>query len=125
MSMKTEPILLPDEDRELLERFKRVQKAERRFVFRASIILTCSSRRIGDASELHTKPNYTIQWWDRCLRIGIKGLYYHKRTWKPKKYPANLKNMIVKFLETDPPLGHALWNSPLITEKLIVLDDTV
>ena len=59
------------------------------------------------------------------LRNGIKGLYDETRTGKPKKYPPDLKIRIVKLIETDPPLGHAVWNGPLIAEKLGVSDDTV
>ena len=77
------------------------------------------------ASELHTRPNTVLQWRDRYLRNDIKGLYDETRTGKPKKYPPDLKTRIVKLIETDPPLGHAVWNGPLIAEKLGVSDDTV
>lgn len=77
MSRKAESIVLPDEDRELLERFKRGQKTEKKLVFRASIILAFSSGKMVReiASELHTRLNTVIQWKDRYLRNGIKGLY--------------------------------------------------
>ncbi|EQD74295.1 tISRso5 ISRSO5-transposase protein [mine drainage metagenome] len=77
------------------------------------------------ASELHTRPNTVIQWRDRYLRNGLKGLYDEPRSGKPKKYPADLKIRIVKLIETDPPAGHAVWNGPLIAHKLGVSDDTI
>ena len=127
MSRKAKPIVLPDEDRELLEKLRRGQKTEKRLEFRASIILASSSGKMimEIASELHTRPNTVIQWRDRYLRNGMKGLYDGTRTGKPKKYPADLKIMIVKLIETDPPQGHAVWNGPLIAEMLGVSDDTV
>ena len=127
MSRKAEPMVLPDKDRDLLEKIQRGQKTEKRLAFRASIILACSSgKMVRDiASDLHTRPNTVIQWRDRYLKNGIKGLYDGTRTGKPRKYPADLKVRIVKLIETDPPLGHAVWNGPLIAEKLGVSDDTV
>ncbi|MHB1470205.1 MAG: IS630 family transposase [Thermoplasmataceae archaeon] len=96
-------------------------------MFRSSIILASSSgKMIKDiASELHTRPNTVIQWRDRYLRNGLKGLYDGSRTGKPKKYPEDLKIQIVKLIETDPPPGHATWNGPLIAEKLNTSDDTI
>jgi DNA-binding NarL/FixJ family response regulator len=57
-------MVLPDEDRELLERFKRGQKTEKRLVFKVSIILACSSGKTVKeiASELYTRPNTVLQW---------------------------------------------------------------
>lgn len=55
----------------------------------------------------------------------MNGLYDETRTRKPKKYPTDLKIHIVKLIETDPPLGHAVWNGPLIAERLGGSDDTV
>ena len=127
MPRKAKPIVLHDEDRELLERFRRGQKTEKRLAFRASIILACSSKKMimEIASELHTRPNTVIQWRDRYLKKGLNGLYDETRTGKPKKYPTDLKVQIVKLIETDPPQGHAVWNGPLIAKKLGVSDDTV
>ena len=64
MPRKAKLVVLPDEDRELLERFKRGQKAEKRLVFRAFIILARSSGKMVKeiASELHTRPNTVVQW---------------------------------------------------------------
>ena len=127
MPRKAETIILPDKEREALEKLSRGQKTEKRLVFRSSIILACSSGKMIKeiASELHTRPNTVIQWRDRYLRSGLNGLYDEQRTGKPKKYPEDLKIQIVKLIETDPPLGHATWNGPLIAEKLNVSDDTI
>ncbi len=76
-------------------------------------------------SELHTRPNTVIQWWDRYVHNGLKGLYDHPVKGELRKYPEDLKMHIVKLIETDPPEGHAVWNGPLIAEKLGVSDDTV
>ena len=79
----------------------------------------------GIASELHTRYNTVIQWRDRYLKIDLNGLYGETRTWKPKKYPTDLKVKIVKLIETDPPQGRAVWNGPLMADKLGASDDTV
>ncbi len=76
-------------------------------------------------SELHTRSNTVIQWRDHYLGNGVKGLYDGTRTGKPKKYPADLKVQIVNPIGKDPPHGHAVWNGPLIAEKLGVSDDTI
>jgi len=127
MSRNAETITLPENDRKTLETLKRGQKTEKRLVLRSSIILACSSGKMIKeiASELHTRPNTVIQWRDRYLHNGLKGLYDEPRTGKPRKYPEDLKMQIVKLIETDPPQGHAVWNGPLIAEKLGVSDDTV
>ncbi|MCL4345171.1 MAG: helix-turn-helix domain-containing protein [Candidatus Thermoplasmatota archaeon] len=49
-------------------------------------------------SYLHTIPNTVMQWRDRYLGNGIKGLYDGTRTGKPKKHPADLKVQIVNLL---------------------------
>ncbi len=127
MPRNAEIVILSDSDREMLENLRRGQKTEKRLVLRSSIILACSSGRMVReiAPELHTRPNTVIQWGDRYLHYGMKGLYDRPRTGKPRKYPADLKMQIVRLIETDPPEGHAVWNGPLIAEKLGVSDDTV
>ncbi len=118
---------MPDKEREALEKLSRGQKTEKRLVFRSYFTLACSSGKMirEIASELHTRPNTVIQWRERYLRNGLKGLYDEQRTGKPKKYPEDLKIQIVKLIETDPPPGHATWNARLIAEKLNVSDDTI
>ena len=127
MPRKAKPIVLPDEDRELLEKLQPGQKTEKRLAFRASIILACSSGKMfrDIASELHTRSNTVIQWRDRYLGNGIRGLYAETRTGKPKKHQADLKVQIVNLIGKDPPHGHAIWNCPLIAEELGVSNDTV
>ena len=50
-------MVLPDKNRELLERFRRRKKMEKRLVHRASIILACSSGMMimEIVPELHTR----------------------------------------------------------------------
>ena len=118
---------MPDKEREALEKLSRGQKTEKRLVFRSYFTLACSSgKTIREiASELHTRPNKVIQWRERYLRHGLKGLYDEQRTGKLKKYPEDLKIRIVKLIETDPPPGHSTWNDPLIAEKLNLSEDTI
>ena len=127
MARKSSAISLSSEDRKLLEKLHMGQKVEKRLAFRAGIVLACSSgKMVKDiASELHTRSNTVIQWRDRFLKEGIKGLHDMKRSGKPMKHPADLKIRIIKLIETDPPAGHATWNGPLIAERLGVSDDTV
>ncbi|MHB8372896.1 MAG: IS630 family transposase [Thermoplasmataceae archaeon] len=127
MPRKSGAISLSDEDRKLLEKLHMGQKVEKRLAFRAGIVLECSSGKMikSIASELHTRPNTVIQWRDRFMKGGIKGLHDMKRSGKPMKHPADLKTRIIKLIETEPPPGHAVWNGPLIAENLGVSDDTV
>lgn len=127
MPRKSSTVSLSDEDRKLLEKLHGGQKIEKRLAFRAGIVLECSSGKMikNIASELHTRPNTVIQWRDRFIKEGIDGLHDMKRSGKPMRYPVDLKIRIIKLIETDPPPGHAVWNGPLIAEKLGVSDDTI
>ena len=63
MSRKVKLMVLPDKDRELLERFRRRQKTEKRLALRASIILAYSSGMtvMEIVPELHIRHNSVMQ----------------------------------------------------------------
>ena len=120
------PVLTVNE-RKMLERISRSGKEEHRIVWRANLVLACAdNRKIVDiAVEYHTRPNTVIKWRDRFKADGIAGLHDAPRSGKPKTYPDDLREKVIAILNQDPPSGYAVWNGPLIADRLNASKDKV
>jgi transposase len=94
-----------------VERLCRSQTAARRLVDRARIVLGCleGESQSAVAARLGTRPNTVSKWRDRFARFGLKGLEDAPRPGKPKVH-VDLRERVLKTLETPPPKGQAAWD---------------
>ena len=61
------------------------------------------------AKRLGTRPNTISKWRGRFARLGMKGLRDAPRPGAPKRY-VDLREKVLKTLETPPPKGQAAWD---------------
>lgn len=95
-------------------------------VERARIVLYCQSGKPVQeiAKELGTYPNKIIEWRNRYLKEGIKGLKDKPRKGKPVTY-VDLKNRVLKTLSKPPPKGYGRWDAPLLSKELNCSSDAI
>ena len=104
-----------EKDRQTLAEWANSRSIEWRLVERAKIInkLLDGEQVNKVASTLGTSQNTVIEWRDRFITNGIKGLYDLPRSGKPPKYDKEFRNIVLKTLELPPPKGQAIWDGPL------------
>jgi transposase len=117
-------------DERTLNELKRLSKSrsdEARMVERARIILRCLAGKRNDviAAELGVGPVSVGVWRKRFAEHGLSGLSDLARPGKPPTYPADLKQRILKQLETPPPPGLVAWDGGTLASVLGVSDDAV
>jgi transposase len=110
-----------------LERLSRSRGGEVRMVERARIVLSCLSGKRNDeiAQEMGLRPNTVGKWRLRFAAHGLAGLRDERRSGKPAKYGAELRNRILAQLELAPPEGMASWDGGSLAVALGVPDDAV
>ena len=116
-----------DEKKEL-ERLSKSRTDEARLVERAKIVLGCLAGRRNNeiASELGIQAATASVWRKRFAAEGLAGLQDRARPGKPPVYPAQeLRQRILKQLETPPPAGLASWDGGTLAKALEVSDDAV
>jgi len=57
------------------------------------------------SAALGISQNTVIEWRDRFIANGIKGLYDLPRSGKPPKYDKEFRDQVLKTLEPVPPKG--------------------
>jgi transposase len=77
------------------------------------------------STALGISQNTVIEWRDRFIANGIKGLYDLPRSGKPPKYDKEFRNQVLKTLELVPPKGQARWDGPSLAKHLGASDDAV
>jgi transposase len=77
------------------------------------------------ARDIETSQNTVIEWRDRFVTNGIKGLYDLPRSGKPPKYDKEFRNLVLKTLELPPPKGQSNWDGPSLSRHLGASDDAV
>ena len=122
------PILLTDQERDVLLQWARSAAKEHRLVERARVVLLAdegvSTREI--ARRLHTRPARVSKWRQRFARQRLEGLSDASRPGKPRAYDQSTEKRILKLLDTDPPSGYSQWNGGLLARALKdVSDDQV
>jgi transposase len=122
------PILLSDQEREVLSQWAHSGAEENRLVERARVILLAdegvSTREI--ARRLRTRPARVSKWRRRFARHRLEGLNDAARPGKPKAYDQETEKRILSLLDTDPPSGYSQWNGRLLAHALKdVSDDQV
>src|SRR6516164_6008893 len=122
------PIVLTDQERDVLSQWARSGAGEHRLVERARVILLAnegvSTREI--ARRLHTRPARVSKWRQRFARQRLEGLSDTPRPGKPRSYDQATEKRILSLLDTDPPSGFSQWNGRLLARVLKdVSDDQV
>lgn len=110
-----------------LELMSRSRSGEVRMAERARIVLAClrGSRNDEVAREIGVRPNTVGVWRRRFAERGIAGLRDEPRSGKPAKYGPELRNRILRQLESPPPAGMASWDGGTLAQALDVSDDAV
>ena len=119
--MKTAPvIILSDEELETLERWSRSHTVQKRFAFRANIILW-SAKELQNkdiADQLNTRTATISKWRRRFERQRLDGLQDEKRPGKTAKYDKKTEIRILSLLDEAPPKGFTQWDGPLLAKTL-------
>lgn len=116
------------DDKKELERLSKSRTDETRLVERAKIVLGCLAGRRNDeiASELGIQAATAGTWRKRFAAEGLAGLRDRARSGKPPVYAAQeLRQRILKQLESPPPAGLASWDGGTLAKVLGVSDDVV
>lgn len=110
-----------------LERMSRSRSGEVRIAERARIVLAClrGSRNDEVAREVGVRPNTVGVWRRRFAERGIAGLRNEPRSGKPAKYGPELRDRILRQLESPPPAGMASWDGGSLAQALGASDDAV
>jgi transposase len=113
-------------DRLELERLSRSRTESKQLVERAKIILDCldSNQNKDIAAKHKTRPNRITKWRNRFSTHGLAGLNDAPRSGKPIKN-IDLRERILKTLETPPPSGQASWDGNSLASALKVKKGTV
>ncbi|KXK28332.1 MAG: putative transposase [Candidatus Brocadia sinica] len=116
-----------EKDRQTLAEWANSRSIEWRLVERAKIInMLLDGEQVNKvATALGISQNTVIEWRDRFIANGIKGLYDLPRSGKPPKYDKEFRNQVLKTLELVSPKGQASWDGPSLAKHLGASDDAV
>ena len=119
MGRRARAFSLSDADRAELERISRSRTEASQLVERAKIVLGCGNGEAQNllAKRLGTRPNTISKWRGRFARLGMKGLRDAPRPGAPKRY-LDLREKVLKTLETPPPKGQAAWDGLSLAKTL-------
>lgn len=108
-----------EKDRNRLEQLSRSRTGSRQLGERARIILECLSGKGNEAvaEACNTRPNTVSKWRKRFAADGIAGLKDAPRSGKPIIYK-DLRERLLKTLETSPPKGQATWDGGSLAKAL-------
>lgn len=110
-----------------LQRINRSHSEPKRRVDRARIVLACleNNNQTEIAKHLGMRVNTIGKWRSRFILQGIAGLNDAPRKGKPKTVGNDLRNNILKLLETPPPKGQAAWDGIALANALGVKKSSV
>lgn len=116
-----------EKDRQVITEWANSRSIEWRLVERAKIInMLLAGEQVNKTSTaLGISQNTVIEWRDRFIANGIKGLYDLPRSGKPPKYDKEFRDQVLKTLELVPPKGQASWDGPSLAKHLGASDDAV
>jgi len=123
---KAPKIEITSEDLKILTKQATSRTEPLQVVERAKIILHCRSGKpvMEIAAALGTYPNKIIEWRNRYINEGLKGLLDKPRSGKPAIY-FDLKNRVLKTLSKSPPEGYGRWDAPLLAKELDCSKDAI
>jgi transposase len=108
-----------EKDRKKLEQLSSSRTSSKQLTERAKIILKCLSgmENAAVAEECNTRPGTVAKWRNRFAKDGFAGLEDAPRSGKPKIYP-DLKERLLKTLESNPPKGQSSWDGKSLAMSL-------
>ena len=120
MSRVAAPLDCPADMKQELIRLSKSRTDEARLVERATIVLEClAGKRIDQvATDRGIRAATVGRWRKRFAARGLAGLANLPRSGKPPTYPADLKQRILKRLETTPPAGLAAWDGGALAYRM-------
>lgn len=113
-------IHLTAEERETLQRWSRSHSIQRRFAFRADIVLLAAEELKNQviAEQLGTRPATVSKWRRRFVGRRIQGLQDIKRPGVTPKYGKETERRVLALLDDPPPKGFTQWDGPLLAKEL-------
>jgi len=122
MPRKPPRIVIRPEDRPTLLRWANSRTLSKQVVDRATMLLDCEAGKpINEiAAKLNTYPNKVIEWRNRYIELGLKGLQDKHRSGRPAKYGTALRNRVLALLGEKAPKGLAFWDGPVLATELNV-----
>jgi transposase len=113
-SPKLEPIVLTDEERQVLEGWARRRKTAQALALRSRIVLACADGRSVTevAAELGPSRATTGKWRSRFLEARLDGLNDEPRPGRPRTITdEQVEKVIAATLEQEPASGDTHWST--------------
>jgi transposase len=113
-SPKLEPVVLTDEERQVLEGWARRRKTAQALALRSRIVLACADGRpvTEVAAELGTSRTTAGKWRSRFLEDRLDGLNDEPRPGRPRTITGeHVEKVITATLEQEPPNGDSHWST--------------
>jgi transposase len=113
-SPKLEPVVLTDEERQVLEGWARRRKTAQALALRSRIVLACAAGRSVTevAAELGTSRTTAGKWRSRFLEARLEGLSDEPRPGRPRTITdEHVEKVIAATLEQEPPNGDTHWST--------------
>jgi transposase len=113
-SPKLEPLVLSDDERQVLEAWERRRKTAQALALRSRIILACADGAAVStvAAELGISRTTAGKWRSRFLEARLKGLSDEARPGRPRTVTdEHVEKVITATLEQTPPSGDTHWST--------------
>jgi transposase len=113
-SPKLEPLMLSDDERQVLEGWARRRKTAQALALRSRIILACADGAAVStvAAELGISRTTAGKWRSRFLESRLKGLNDEQRPGRPRTVTdEHVEKVIAATLEQAPPGGDTHWST--------------
>jgi transposase len=113
-SPKLEPVVLTDEERQVLEGWARRRKTAQALALRSRIVLACADgSSVSDvAAELGISRTTAGKWRARFLASRLAGLNDEPRPGRPRTITdEHVEKVIAATLEQEPPNGDTHWST--------------
>jgi transposase len=113
-SPKLEPVVLTDDERQVLEGWARRRKTAQALALRSRIVLGCADGGTvsGVAAELGTSRTTVSKWRSRFLEERLKGLNDEPRPGRPRTITdEHVEKVLAATLEQEPPNGDTHWST--------------
>jgi len=113
-SPKLDPVVLSDEERQVLEGWARRRKTAQALALRSRIVLACAAGRSVTevAADLATSRSTAGKWRSRFLEERLRGLNDEPRPGRPRTITdEQVEKVIAATLEQQPPGGDTHWST--------------
>src|SRR5215467_482113 len=113
-SPKLEPVVLTDEERQVLEGWARRRKTAQALALRSRIVLACAGGApvSAVAAELGVSRTTAGKWRSRFLAARLEGLSDEPRPGRPRTISdERVERVITATLEQEPPGGDTHWST--------------